>query len=43
MVITNEEVAKWCEREQIPFLSRVHPLPSASSIEIIRRIITKNT
>lgn len=43
MVIANEEVAKWCEHEQIPFLSRVHGLPPMSSIDTIRRIIAKNT
>lgn len=39
MVLANEEVAKWCERMGIPFLSRIHGLPPYNSIETIRQII----
>lgn len=28
MVLANEEVAKWCSKRQIPYLSRVHDAPS---------------
>lgn len=27
MVLANEEVAKWCAKEKLPFLSRVHSIP----------------
>ncbi len=36
MVLANEEVAKWCEKENIPFLSRVHGLPGNEQTEIIQ-------
>lgn len=39
MVLANEEVAKWCEKQNIPFLSRVHGLPGNDQSEIIRTII----
>ncbi len=39
MVLANEEVAKWCEASEIPFLSRVHGLPAQEHIETIARII----
>lgn len=39
MVLANEEVAKWCQKRNIPFLSRVHPAPSEESAEAIRHII----
>lgn len=35
MVITNEEVAKWCSKRKIPFLSRVHPEPSEEATRAI--------
>lgn len=38
MVLANEEVAKWCTKRKIPFLSRVHPEPSEESIKIIENI-----
>lgn len=43
MVLANEEVAKWCEAGGIPFLSRVHGLPSESALGIIRQIIATGT
>lgn len=39
MVLANEEVAKWCERHEMPFLSRIHGLPGAGQLEIIRAIV----
>lgn len=39
MVIANEEVAKWCSKRKIPFLSRVHPEPSEESTKIIENIL----
>ncbi len=42
MVLANEEVAKWCEKENIPFLSRVHGLPGNEQTEIIQWILTKD-
>ena len=39
MVLANEEVAKWCDAQGIPFLSRVHGLPSENALGIIRQII----
>lgn len=39
MVLTNEEVAKWCDAHQIPFLSRVHDAPPYNSQEILRKIL----
>lgn len=41
MVITNEEVAKWCRKRKIPFISRVHAPPSDESSVIIREVIGK--
>lgn len=42
MILTNEEVAKWCDRHGIPFLSRIHGFPSSSALEIIRAIISSS-
>lgn len=39
MVLANEEVAKWCVRHELPFLSRVHGLPSTDNLEFIAEII----
>jgi ribonuclease R len=39
MVLANEEVAKWCEKMELPFLSRVHGLPSTEQMQTIIRII----
>ena len=41
MILTNEEVAKWCDRHGLPFLSRIHGLPGAPQLEIIEAIIGK--
>lgn len=43
MVIANEEVAKWCTKRKIPFLSRVHPEPSEEGAKIIENILQKNS
>lgn len=32
MVLANEEVAKWCVKHELPFLSRVHGLPARENI-----------
>lgn len=42
MVLANEEVAKWCENNGLPFLSRVHWLPGNEQTEIIQEILRKN-
>ncbi len=39
MVLANEEVAKWCIREELPFLSRAHALPSSENIALIALMI----
>lgn len=39
MVLANEEVAKWCDQRGIPFLSRVHGIPSQTSMTLIREIL----
>ncbi|MBC7503717.1 RNB domain-containing ribonuclease, partial [Candidatus Gracilibacteria bacterium] len=39
MVLANEEVAKWCQRHGLPFLSRVHGLPGNEQTEIIQAIL----
>ncbi len=36
MVLANEEVAKWCNTNELPFLSRVHGLPGNEQTEIIQ-------
>ena len=43
MVLANEEVAKWCERHGLPFLSRVHGLPGNEQTEIIQSILRNST
>jgi len=42
MVLANEEVAKWCTKRKIPFLSRVHDAPPLEQREIIARILGKS-
>jgi hypothetical protein len=39
MVLANEEVAKWCKKHNLPFLSRVHGLPGNEQTEIINTIL----
>ena len=39
MVLANEEVAKWCDKNGLPFLSRVHGLPGNEQTEIIQGIL----
>lgn len=39
MVLANEEVAKWCRKRRIPFLSRVHPKPVPENINLLRSIM----
>lgn len=39
MVLANEEVAKWCAKKNLPFLSRIHDLPPDENQVIIREII----
>ncbi len=39
MVLTNEEVAKWCTKYSLPFLSRIHHLPPEANAKIIREIV----
>ena len=39
MVLANEEVAKWCHTNGLPFLSRVHGLPGNEQTEIIQGIL----
>ena len=41
MVIANEEVAKWCHKRKIPYLSRFHDAPNDESSHIIEEIIGK--
>ena len=42
MVLANEEVAKWCTKRKIPFLSRVHDEPNDEGIQILENILGKN-
>jgi ribonuclease R len=42
MVLANEEVAKWCSKNKITFVSRVHEAPSIETIQIIQSILGKN-
>ena len=42
MVLANEEVAKWCAKHHLPFLSRIHHLPPAENLRIIQEIIGYN-
>lgn len=39
MVLANEEVAKWCVRHELPFLSRVHGTPGHNNLAFIAEII----
>ena len=39
MVLANEEVAKWCKKRKIPFLSRVHHEPNEDATNRIHTII----
>lgn len=39
MVLANEEVAKWCTKRKIPFLSRIHDEPSDEGLRIIENIL----
>jgi VacB/RNase II family 3'-5' exoribonuclease len=41
MVIANEEVAKWCAKQKLPFLSRVHETPGNEQMQAIAEIIGK--
>ena len=43
MVLANEEVARWCSKRQIPFLSRVHEAPPLEHRETIAAIIGKKS
>lgn len=40
MVIANEEVAKWCRKYGIPFLSRIHEPPPMEQSSDLRKIYT---
>ena len=42
MVLANEEVAKWCIKRKIPFLSRVHDAPSVEKIREILSVLLAN-
>lgn len=42
MVLANEEVAKWCTKRKIPFLSRYHSEPSDDSTKTIHKILGHN-
>ena len=39
MVLANEEIAKWCHHQNIPFLSRVHGTPGDTQIRDIHAMI----
>ncbi len=39
MVLANEEVAKWCVKQKLPFLSRVHAVPGTEQMKLIAEII----
>jgi exoribonuclease R len=39
MVLANEEVAKWCHKRELPFLSRIHPKPSDTAMQILSDIV----
>jgi len=39
MVLANEEIAKWCAKQKIPFLSRVHDLPGGEQMKAIAEIL----
>lgn len=42
MVLANEEVAKWCSKNKIAFVSRIHEAPSIETIQVIQSILGKN-
>lgn len=39
MILANEEIAKWCTKRNIPFLSRIHDAPSPEESAHIQSII----
>ena len=39
MVLANEEVAKWCVKEKLPFLSRIHAKPGPEQSKIIAEVL----
>lgn len=41
MVLANEQIAKWCSLQGIPFLSRIHDLPWPDQISLIRGIVSQ--
>lgn len=43
MVLANEEVAKWCAKRHLPFLSRIHHFPPQENLKIIQEIIGYTT
>lgn len=43
MVLANEEVAKWCVKRKIPFLSRLHTPPSEEAEATIYEIMGKKS
>lgn len=43
MILANEEVAKWCAKEHLPFLSRVHTAPESEDMRKISEILKDNS
>lgn len=43
MILANEEVAKWCHKNKLPFISRIHGLPSDEQQEIIGKIMRQDS
>ncbi len=39
MVLANEEVAKWCVKNKLPFLSRVHGVPDTEDMKSLSEIL----
>ena len=39
VIIANEEIAKWCVEQKLPFLSRVHGRPGAEQEKLIHAIM----
>ncbi len=39
MVLANEEVAKWCAKHKLPFLSRVHGAPDEEDMKALSEIL----
>ena len=39
MIIANEEVAKWCAKHKLPFLSRIHGAPGTEDMEKLAKIL----